>query len=355
MHAALSADVDSFITNALDRVPAALCDQALEIGEGSVSAAFGERFRSVQMIRQQGLSELPIGQFQFILAVRSFDEITSHAPVILSMREATRLLREGGLLCVRLNNLPDSPVRFSMGELAEAARDFDFQILAMEGAGSKAMWLLWRKRAAGWRASLADHAALASARIVRVMNSWDHGPVVPSRGRYAATTICVDGLPIDMDLLDLEVFIGGVRATATFIGEPGPQGLQEIHAILPNLEQTGLLRVELRWFGELITTGAAYVRVIPPGPVVPRIARVASGSSRLAGITVSIEELARPDELLATIDGRPVWGLEAFCTDPGAQSYEVRFQLPDEIPAGIHEIRMSVGRRKLPPIAVEIA
>jgi hypothetical protein len=354
VRATLEPDTDGFLVNALSRVAAREAGSALEIFDGPVSPLLSSHFASTLAVRQEAVFDLPAGEFHFVLATRGFDAITSHAPAVVCFREASRTLREGGLFCARLNHLPDSPIRFSMGELAELARDHDFQIHAIEGAGSKAMWLLWRKRAPGWRLNLADQAALASARIVRVRNSWDNGPVVPSHGRYAAITITVAGLPMDMDVLDLEVLAGGVRATATSIGDADARGEQEIHAILPNLEQTGLLPVELRWFGERLTAEPAYVRVIPPGPIVPRIVRITGGASRTAGITISIEELARPDEFSASIEGMPVWGLDALCTDPAAQSYDVRFQVPDEIPAGVHEVRIMVGRRKMAPIAIEV-
>ena len=354
MHAPHTPDVDSFIAGALERVSAGARDQAVEIGTGQTTAPLGCTFRSAQMVQPGALADCPAGAFQFVLAARSFDQMYSVIPVIECFRQSARLLRESGLLCARLNCLPDSATRFTTGDLTELSRDLNFQILAVEGVGSKNMWMLLRKRAPGWRLNLSDHAALASAHIVRVTNSWDNGPVVPSRGRYSSITISIDGLPIDMDLFDLEVFIGGIRAQVTFISEPDARGLQQVRAMLPSLEQTGLIPVELRWFGERLTPDLAYVRVIPPGPIVPRIARIAGGATRLAGITVTIEELARPDEFAALINGVPVWGVEIFCTDPSTQTYDVRFQLPDEISAGTHEIEMTAGRHRLPPVAVEI-
>ena len=238
-----------------------------------------------------------------------------------------------------------------MSDLADLARDLDFQILLRE----RARWtsLIWRKRAPGWRAPLAEHAALSSARIVRVVNAFDQTPLVPSRGRYAVISISVEGLPMDVDILDLQVLVGGARANALSVSEPDTRGQQQVVAQLPSMEQTGLVPVELHWFGERLTSEPAYVRVVPPGPIVPRIVGVLGGASRVAGITVCIEDLTRPDELSALLDGVAVWGLETQVVD--AQCYDVRLSLPEEIASGVHEVQLVAGRRRLEPFAVEIS
>lgn len=354
MNAALSPDFDSFIEGALTRLPAASRDRALEIGTGFVSAVLGTRFQSIQMAQPGALADLPVAEFNFILAYRTLGE-TSYGPSVVScFREVSRLLQEQGIFGACLNNLSNSATALPIGELVELARELDFQILLIEGVRSQRMSILCRKRAPGWRLNLSDYAALASVRVTEIVNAWDRQPVVASRGRYSSIAIGVKGLPIDVDLLDLEILTGGVRATAVSISEPDARGHQQIRAILPSLEQTGLIPLELRWFGEPLTSEPTYIRVIPPGPIVPRITRVSAGATRLAGITILIEELTRPDELSVTIDGVGVWGLEALCVDPQTQSYEVRSQIPDEVDAGVHELRLTAGRRKLPPVSIEI-
>jgi hypothetical protein len=355
MNTALSSDIESLIRNTVGRLPAARRNQAIEIGtKAKASPALESCFHSTRVVEAAALAGFPPAEVDFILAAHAFDAMTGLAPAVLCFRESARLLREGGILYARLNHLPDSPTRFSAGELSEMARDLDFQVLSMEGAGSKSLWILWRKRLPGWRSDLPDQAPLASVHIRRISNAWDNEPVVPSHGRYAAMSIWVDGLPGDMDLLDLEILAGGVRATGTSISEPGSRGWQQVQALLPNLEQTGLVPVELRWFGERLTAEPAHLRVIPPGPIVPRVVNVSAASSRVAGFTVLIEELARPDECNATIHGQILWASETGCADVASQSYELRFQLPDEIPAGVYEVQMTAGRRKLPPVTIEV-
>ena len=327
------------LADSLTRVPASSRQRALEVGTAASSPALGG-FQSLENAPVSALADLPPGEFNFIAAIQVACEIP-----ILMIRESARLLREHGVLCARLSKV------FSRGDLTDLARDLDFQVCVLDVAAS--LSIIWRKRAPGWRVNLTDHAALASARIVRIVNAWDHSPVVPNRGRYATLSILVDGLPTDVDLLDLEILIGGVRATASSISQPDARGQQQVVAQF-SLEQTGLVPVELHWFGQHLTSEPTYVRVIPAGPIVPRIVSVASGASRVSGITISIDELARPDELTATIDGEPIWGVETVCVDSSAQHYSVLLRIADEVEPGVHEIQLIAGRRKLAPISIEI-
>ena len=67
-----------------------------------------------------------------------------------------------------------------------------------------------------------------------------------------------------------------------------------------------------------------------------------------------LEEIAKPHEIEATVSGQPVWTLEYFCTDPRPQKFEVNFHLPDSIGAGAHPLEISLGRRKLAPVMLEV-
>ena len=322
-----AAEQDRLIADALNRLPAASRDRTLDLTSALI------------------VEGLPAGEFSFVSAV----DLSDPARVSSAFREASRLLRQQGIFFARFHGM------FTIGELGEFARDLDFQILVLEG-GHSSQWtkIVWRKRAAGWRTGLADHAAFAGSHIVRMVSTWDKTPVVASRGRYSAVSIEVEGLPIDMDLLDLEITTGGVRASAVSISEPDAKGLQKVVAQLPSLEQTGLIPVDLHWFGERLTSEPSYLRVVPPGPVAPRIVEVKQGVSRLACVTVSIEELARPDELTASVDGSPIWGMETRLVDAPAQIYEVRLFIPEEVPAGTHQVQLNAGRRKLAPFTVEL-
>jgi hypothetical protein len=103
------------------------------------------------------------------------------------------------------------------------------------------------------------------------------------------------------------------------------------------------------------------LRVIPPGPSVPRLASVTDGVNLVSdkrietrSVKMTLEEIARPDEIEAHISGRFVEGLDYFCVDPRPQKFEVNFRLPEEIKPGRHELVVQIGRRKLAPVALEV-
>ena len=47
--------------------------------------------------------------------------------------------------------------------------------------------------------------------------------------------------------------------------------------------------------------------------------------------------------------------LEKRCIDPRPQRYEVTFRLPDDIGPGLHNLNVSIGRRKLADVPIEVA
>jgi hypothetical protein len=68
-----------------------------------------------------------------------------------------------------------------------------------------------------------------------------------------------------------------------------------------------------------------------------------------------LEEIARPHEIEASVDGHSVQDLEYFCTDPRPQRFEVNFRLPEEIAPGSHTLEVRIGRRKLAAVALDVA
>jgi hypothetical protein len=54
------------------------------------------------------------------------------------------------------------------------------------------------------------------------------------------------------------------------------------------------------------------------------------------------------------VGGLPVGDREFLCTHPKPQRYEVDFRLPEEIQPGKHELQVSIGRRKLAPVMLEV-
>lgn len=324
----------------------------LHTGDGSSLAAFGDEF------------------FDFVYSYAVFQHIPSREAVFENLREIHRVLKPGGLAWLQFNGLPQSQqrdydtwsgARFTSAELLEFTALHDFQVLALDGVSTQYMWTVWRKQARGWRLNLEENPPAASLRIRRITNAHSSEPVAPCRGRFASISLWVENLPADASLHHLRVLVGDSFGSLTYIGPPDSAGLQQVNALLPELEATGLLPVEVHWLGARISPPAT-LRVIPPGPSVPRLASVSDGVNLVAGarvetrsVKMTLEEIARPYEIEAHIDGLPVWNLEFFCVDPRPQKYEVNFHLPESIGPGAHQLQVRVGRRKLAPVRLEVA
>jgi ubiquinone/menaquinone biosynthesis C-methylase UbiE len=307
--------------------------------------------------------------FDVVYSYAVFQHIPSRDVVIEYCREAQRIMKPGAIFRAQFNGLPAtfprydtwSGVRFTAGELAAFTREYDFQVLALEGASTQYMWTTWRKRASGWRQAAAASAGTSNAAVRRITNAHNSEPVAPAAGRFASISAWLHHLPFDADLCDLELRVDGRAAAITYIGPPDNSGVQQVNAILPKLDVTGLLPVELRWFGRSIAP-IAFLRVIPAGPQLPRVMTVSDGIDLMAGtrietrsVKVTLEEVPEGAVLRAEVDGCPVLDLEAFCTDPLSCRYEVNFQIPRQIGTGAHMLQMSLGRRKFAPVAIEIA
>jgi SAM-dependent methyltransferase len=314
------------------------------------------------------LSRFPDETFEFVYSYAVFQHIPSREVIIQYLRETHRVMKTGGLARLQFNGLPQggasydtwSGARFSSSELMEFARNNEFQVLALEGVGTQYMWTSWRKQPRGWSDTIDAAEPETKLRIRQITNAGSSEPVAPSRGRWASISIWVENLPANADLHHLRVTVGSSFGTITYIGPPDNIGLQQLNVILPELEETGLLPVEVQWFGRCISPPAV-LRVIPPGPSVPSVVSVSDGVNLVAGkrietrmVKVTLEEITRPHELEASVDGHPVSDLEFFCVDPRPQKFEVNLRLPEQIGIGPHQLELRMGRRKLAPISIEV-
>jgi hypothetical protein len=223
------------------------------------------------------------------------------------------------------------------------------------------MWTTWRKHTAGWNAEqLRRTFPVFPSRIRRITNANSSEPLAPSRGRFASISVWVENLPPDAALNHLRVMIGDALGSVIYVGPADSVGLQQLTVILPELEATGLLPVELRWLDGLIAPPST-LRVIPPGPSVPRVRSVTDGVNLVAGtrietriVKMTLEDIARPWEIEASVNGQPAVGLEYFCVDPRPQVFEVNFHLPEDLAPGDYPLQVRIGRRKLAPIALNV-
>jgi SAM-dependent methyltransferase len=306
--------------------------------------------------------------FDFVYSYAVFQHIPSRDVVFAYLRDARRVMKMGGLAVFQFSGLQHrradidtwDGVRFTSNEILEFASANDFQVLTLEGVGTQYMWTTWRKQPPGWVAAQESREIDAEVHIRRITNANSSEPVAPSRGRFASISIWVENLPREAGLQQLQVTVGGSVGGVCYISPPDSAGLQQVNVMLPELEATGLLPVEMLWSHRRISPPAT-LRVIPPGPSVPRIRSVydgvnlaSEGRIETRSVKMVLEEITRPHEIEVTVDGLPVSGLELFCTDPRPQRFEMNFILPEEIAPGSRNIELRIGRRRLPPIAIEV-
>jgi len=309
------------------------------------------------------------GYFDFVYSYAVFQHIPSREVVFEYLREARRVMRPGAVFRFQLNGLPETAARYDTwngvripaAEVAAFARDYDFQLLALEGARTQYLWVTLLKQPAGWRESLLARRPHACARIRRITNAHSSEPLAPSRGRFASVSLWLEGLPREADLTTLEVRVGGALGELQYLGPPEYDGLQQLNVALPDGLASGLQPVAACWLGRPVAP-AATLRVIPPGPLVPRIVSVTDGIDLLSGtrivsrsVKVGIEETTTPSQLRASIDGTPVPTTDFLCVDPVPPRFEVNLKLPDAISPGPHRLELWLGARRFAPIPIEVA
>ncbi|MCS7024557.1 MAG: class I SAM-dependent methyltransferase [Bryobacteraceae bacterium] len=314
------------------------------------------------------LSQFADESFDFVYSYAVFQHIPERAIVDSYLKEARRVLKVGGLLWFQVNGLPGDPpfvdtwsgVRFRPEELVAWANGNDFQMYTLEGVGSQYMWVSLRKRPPGWFRNLSANPPAGMARIGRISNPHGTEPVVPARGRFACASLWIDGLHPECGLNHLRVRMGEGWGEPNYIAAPLPDGRQQMNVLLPEGIPTGLIPVEVEWLGRRMAPPAT-MRVIPPGPMVPRLLSVADATDLLSGtvirhgsVKVTFEELPDAAGVRFEVDGKPLGKVIAHCADPRRPRWEFVFSVR-EFPPGRHDLTIWPGKRPLPAVPFEIA
>jgi hypothetical protein len=254
-------------------------------------------------------------------------------------------------------------VSFRAEELASFMAEHNLQLLAMDRFDTQYLWITARKRPPQWKLS----AQRYQAAIVRVTDTFTGDAVVAQTGRYASATVWVTGLTEDADLNSLRVLIDGRRSAPCFIGKQVWNNPTQVNVYLPPETRSGILPVELELAGRIVSNRAV-VRVLPAGPLVPRLVGVTDAVNLLSSrsiesraVKVKIEEAPFDSEeeflaaIAADVDGRPVRDVEVLCLDPLPRLYQLDLFLPQDLSAGSHRLTLRLGARTFEPLDIEIA
>jgi SAM-dependent methyltransferase len=382
---ATAADVVRTLEAELPRLPGR--DAALEIGcgPGRLMRPLSRHFTGIhgvdvsdEMIRlaRERLHDVPnahahvggdlaaFGEacFDYVYSYAVFQHIPSREVVFRYLAEAGRVLKPRGILRCQVNGLPPGSrpagtwegVRISAAELREFTRAHGLQLLALEGAGTQYLWITCRKQPPGWR------PVPGRARLLHVSNAYTGEKAAPVSGPMAALSLRFAGLPPDADLNYLQVAVDGRACRPVYIGEPDCSGITQVNVMVPAGLRTGLAPVSAVWLGETLCD-PAWVRLIPPGPLVPRVVSITDGvnlmspaCTRSGTVKVTADEVRHPNTCAATLDGVPVRDTESFCVDPVRSRYEFNFHIPDGVGAGTHVLRLTLGTRELAVCALEV-
>lgn len=308
----------------------------------------------------------PDQHFDFVYSYAVFQHIPSADVVFSYLREAVRALRPGGVARLQLNGLPKSSrayttwdgVRIDADEIRAFAREHGVELLALTGIDSQYMWTTWRKP----RKPSTDRADLTSGCRVRALsNAFSSEQAVPASGRLACVAASVENLPEGCDLNSLAAFVGGLAGRVCYIGPRGRNGFSQVNVFLPIGVRTGLLPLRLEWRGERLSDDSC-VRVIPPGPAVPRLTALTDAVNLMSAtriesrlVKASIEEVDAIERFSATVDGVEVENVETFRADPLTERWEVNFELPRTVAAGDRALEIRLGTRVLAKMGIEVA
>jgi SAM-dependent methyltransferase len=299
--------------------------------------------------------------FDFVYSYAVFQHIPSREVVFRYLREARRVLKPGGILRCQINGLPPTAkeydtwngVRISPDEIRRFAVEQEMALLELDQIWTQYMWVTLRKP------GLPPRPAAGAARVRNTTDAPTGEAAAPARGALASLSLWIERLPAACDLNNIAVTAEGRPCRGMYVGEPDYQGVSQVNVALPEGIRTGLVPVEVSLHGEPLCSG--WARIIPPGPLVPRIIAVSDGVDLLSGtevasgiVKVSLCDVADPGGFRAAVDGRDAGEAESFCVDLAAGRYEFNFRVPEGIGPGRHEVRIALGKRRFAPVPIEV-
>jgi SAM-dependent methyltransferase len=393
-----AAEVMSALEPEVSRLPPSSSDgrRALEIGCGPgrlmrpMSHHFGELHGvdiSDEMIRLAGeqLKDIPhahvhvtpdssLGMFadqffDFVYSYIVFQHIPNRDVVLNYLREARRVLKPGGIMRFQLRGTPpvDSEMQresttwtgchFGGDEVAAFAREHALQLVALSGPETQYMWVTLRKLPAGLPSPDFSRVKL---KAVTAASSGKHS--VPQRGRDAAVSLWIEGMPEASSLAELAARFDGIPHQGCYLSPIGDNGGCQFNVVLPRSVRTGSVPVTLHNLEGSLLAGPVSIDVTPAPPWAPKVLAVTDAINirskyrvETGGVKVNIEDVERPGDVSFRVDGHAVGWIQIEFKDPITSTYEFSFYLPHKVKDGERRLDISVSGSTLPPISLQVA
>jgi SAM-dependent methyltransferase len=395
---ASAAEVTSALEPEFSRLPPASPDErrALEIGCGPgrlmrpMSRHFGEIHGvdiSDEMIRlaAEQLKDLPHARahltpdsslsmfadsyFDFVYSYIVFQHIPNREVVLHYLRESGRVLKPAGILRCQLRGTPplDSEMgresttwtgcHFSGEEVAAFAREHHLQLLALSGLHTQYMWVTLRKPPAGLPEPDFSRVVL---KAVTAASSGKRS--VPQRGREAAVSLWIEGMPAASDLAVLAAGFDGALRQGCYISPIGENGGCQFDVVLPRNIRTGSVPVTLHRHDGTLVAGPVPIEITPGPPWQPKVLSVTDGTNILSkfrieegGVKVTIEDIEHPEKVSFLVEGLPVEHLQHVCNDPITFTYEFAFHPSPKVKNGDRRLDISISGHVLSSVTLQVA
>jgi hypothetical protein len=217
------------------------------------------------------------------------------------------------------------------------------------------MWTTFRK-------PLADNVPYELERVVvKAVTAASGGESrIPTRGRAAAVSLWIDGMPDSASLADCGVWFGDREQLGCYLSPVSESGGCQLNARVPDGMAPGEYQVQLRVMGQPVASTHSIV-LVAPQPHAPRVLSVTDGinlTSRYrvetGGAKVVIEDVARPTEVTFTVAGLATEYPQQECKDPITSTYEFAFHLAHKTPRGRQRLVVRIDGREMEPIGLEI-
>jgi hypothetical protein len=313
------------------------------------------------------LAIFPDEYFGFVYSYIVFQHIPDRAIVFNYLRESRRVLKTGGVLCCQLRGAPPLPSEieretatwtgcfFTADEILAFSRENDFRLVLLEGLETQYLWTVWNKPKSdkGFDLSLFQLKAVTATAAGR--------NAVPARGRDAAVSLWIDGLPASCHLGNLQVKFDGVAVAGCYLSPLNSTGACQLNVRLPAGLANGHYEVALAWNG-LVVGESCPLEVMPAPPRRPRVLSITDGiniasKSRVetGGMKVTLEDIERPEEVEFHIARRRAEFLQYERKDPITDTYEFAFHLSNKTRRGMQRLRIVVSGQELTAERIEVA